>query len=104
MSRRQGHMLHNMRKTFVQKSNVRELLKKNRKERTKADNPALVFQEWAAHTPQMIKEVFRTYMQNDVLNMHPTLSASNASILDLQHQLYMKMKSDLQSQTVDSDL
>nr|GEV17119.1 hypothetical protein [Tanacetum cinerariifolium] len=59
---------------------------KKKKERTKADNPTLVSQEFVAHAPQMIKELFRTYMQNAVLNMHSTLSASNALIPYLQHQ------------------
>ncbi|GJX28597.1 hypothetical protein Tco_0236676 [Tanacetum coccineum] len=118
-------MIVNMRKTFVQKSNLREqlervdnslkegvpkmmnsatnqLMKENllwivedvvqkEKEHTKANIPSLVSQEFAAHAPQLIKEHFRSYMQNIVLNVHPN---SNASIPDLQHQLYMKMKHD----------
>ncbi|GKC73126.1 hypothetical protein Tco_1119009, partial [Tanacetum coccineum] len=42
-----------------------------------------------------------SYMQNTILNVLPT---SSASIPDLQHQLYMKMKTDLQSQATDSDV
>nr|GEZ79918.1 hypothetical protein [Tanacetum cinerariifolium] len=40
-------------------------------------------------------------MQSTILNVHP---ASSALILDLQHQLYTKIKFDPQSQAVDSDL
>ncbi|GJX69434.1 hypothetical protein Tco_0305161 [Tanacetum coccineum] len=36
--------------------------------------------------------------------VHPTSSTSTASIPDLQQQLYLKMKSDLQSQVADHDL
>ncbi|GJU59827.1 hypothetical protein Tco_1237593 [Tanacetum coccineum] len=41
---------------------------------------------------------------NTVLNVHPTTSTSTATTYDLQQQLYLKMKSDLQSQLADPEL
>ncbi|GKA96048.1 hypothetical protein Tco_0818143 [Tanacetum coccineum] len=44
-------------------------------------------------------------MQNTVLNVHPTTSASiSKTTSDLQQQLYFKMKSDLQAQVDDPEL
>ncbi|GJX74980.1 hypothetical protein Tco_0313575 [Tanacetum coccineum] len=73
-------------------------------EHTKDAIPALVSQEFVAHASQIIEGLFRTYMQNTILNVHLTSSASTASISDLHHQLYIKMKSDPQSQAANSDL
>nr|GEW71866.1 hypothetical protein [Tanacetum cinerariifolium] len=78
---------------------LRNVVKKER-EQLKAEVHALISQEFAAHAPKIIKEIFRIHMQNTVLIVHPNSSASTASILDLQ-QLYLKMKSDLQSQDHD---
>ncbi|GJU88864.1 hypothetical protein Tco_1301287 [Tanacetum coccineum] len=44
-------------------------------------------------------------MQNTILNVYPTTSASTATTTsDLQHQLYLKMKPDLQAQVDDLEL
>ncbi|GJZ38862.1 hypothetical protein Tco_0585425 [Tanacetum coccineum] len=45
-------------------------------------------------------------MKNTVLNVHPTTSTSTATITttDLQHQLYLKMKSNLQAQVANPDM
>ncbi|GJZ85695.1 hypothetical protein Tco_0651034 [Tanacetum coccineum] len=45
-------------------------------------------------------------MQNTDLNVHPTTSASTTTTttFDLQQHLYLKMKTDLQAQAVDSEL
>nr|GEX53567.1 hypothetical protein [Tanacetum cinerariifolium] len=42
--------------------------------------------------------------KNTVLNVHPTSSSSSALIHDLQHQLYMRIKSDPQSSIVAFDM
>ncbi|GJW18671.1 hypothetical protein Tco_0026107 [Tanacetum coccineum] len=42
------------------------------------------------------------YMQNHVLSFQP--SSSSTSIRDLQHQLYLKMKDDPQSQAANHDM
>ncbi|GJR55145.1 hypothetical protein Tco_1405666 [Tanacetum coccineum] len=76
---------------------VVDVVKKER-ERTKADVPALVSHEFATHAPQIIKEHFRICMQNAVLNVHPS---STSLISNLQHQLYLKIKNDPESQIID---
>ncbi|GJV17687.1 hypothetical protein Tco_1363010 [Tanacetum coccineum] len=60
---------------------------KKEKDRTKADVPALVSQEFIAHAPQIIEELFRTYMNNTVLNVHPS---STSLISDMQYQFSAK--------------
>nr|GEX51145.1 putative reverse transcriptase domain-containing protein [Tanacetum cinerariifolium] len=67
---------------------------KKEEERTKADSHAPVSQEFVAHAPQIIEELFRTYMNNTVLNMH---LSSTSSISNMQYQLYLKMKNDPKS-------
>ncbi|GKB33324.1 hypothetical protein Tco_0872725 [Tanacetum coccineum] len=45
-------------------------------------------------------------MKNTVLTVHPTISTSTATstFVDLQHQLYLKMKVDLQTQVADLEI
>ncbi|GKA92512.1 hypothetical protein Tco_0814437 [Tanacetum coccineum] len=82
---------------------VEDAVKKER-EQYKVEIPACISQEFAAHAPKIIEELFRTYMQNTVLNVHPNSSTSTASIHDSQQQIYLRMKSDLQSQFADPEL
>nr|GEY11836.1 retrovirus-related Pol polyprotein from transposon TNT 1-94 [Tanacetum cinerariifolium] len=96
-----GQMMQHMKRTFIHKNNVRTILKK-------ADNTLKKF------VPKMVTMTTDGSMKdnllwlvvdaNTILNVYPTLSASTALITNLQHQLYMKMKSVPQSQVVDSDL
>ncbi|GJY23150.1 hypothetical protein Tco_0396808 [Tanacetum coccineum] len=74
------------------------------REYSQAVVPALILHEFVAHAPLIIEELFRIYMQNKVINGHPTTSTSTATIFDLQQQLYLKMKSDLQAQVDDPEL
>ncbi|GKD91617.1 hypothetical protein Tco_1367124, partial [Tanacetum coccineum] len=103
---------------------------KKERESSQAVVPTLISQEFVAHAPKIIEELFRIHMQNTVLNVHPTTSASTATTTsdlqqqlylnmvlnvhpttsastattttsDLQQQLYLKMKSDLQAQVDD---
>ncbi|GJZ10215.1 hypothetical protein Tco_0544974 [Tanacetum coccineum] len=60
---------------------------KKEKERTKADVPALVSQEFVAHAPQIIEELFKTYMNITVLNVH---RSSTSLISDMQYQFSAK--------------
>ncbi|GKC21928.1 hypothetical protein Tco_1024078 [Tanacetum coccineum] len=50
--------------------------------------------------PSQVNSFLRDYMSNNVLHVHPTKAASS-SILDLQYQLYLKMKNDEQVCNVD---
>nr|GEU65335.1 hypothetical protein [Tanacetum cinerariifolium] len=66
--------------------------------------PALISQEFATHAPRIIEEFSRIHMQNTVLNVHPTTSASTSTTatFDRRHQLYLNMKTDLQAQGDDA--
>ncbi|GKA33757.1 hypothetical protein Tco_0720186 [Tanacetum coccineum] len=115
MSRRRGQLKNHMKNTFVTNKYFKEKMKeildilKN-----------LVPELTVAKTNELIKEVvlrlvnaaiiiieelFKSHMQNTVLNMYPTTSTSIATstIIDLQHQLYLKMKSNLQDQAADPE-
>ncbi|GJU05283.1 hypothetical protein Tco_1121713 [Tanacetum coccineum] len=61
---------------------VVDVVKKDR-ERTKADVLALVSQEFASHVPQMIEELFKSYMYTTILNVHPS---STSSITDMRQK------------------
>ncbi|GKB16887.1 hypothetical protein Tco_0850810 [Tanacetum coccineum] len=66
----------------------------------------MISKEFATHAPKMIEELFRKHMQNTTLNIYPTRSSSTTgkSTADLQHQLYLNMKSKPQDQAVDPEL
>ncbi|GJW59315.1 putative gag-pol polyprotein [Tanacetum coccineum] len=67
---------------------------------------ALISKEFADHAPKLIEEIFQTYIQNNVITVHPTTRSSTAtpSSADLQQQLYSKMKKSLQDQADDPEL
>ncbi|GKE35971.1 hypothetical protein Tco_1455293, partial [Tanacetum coccineum] len=67
---------------------------------------ALISKEFDAQAPQIIEELFKNYVQNNVIQVHPTISTSvePTSSADLQQQLYLKMKSNLQDQANDLEL
>nr|GEZ09179.1 hypothetical protein [Tanacetum cinerariifolium] len=69
---------------------VTDVVKKERESSQPAVS-ALITQEFAAHAPKIIEEIFKIYMQNTVLNMHPTTSTFTATTFDLQQQLYLKI-------------
>ncbi|GJS93789.1 hypothetical protein Tco_0800757 [Tanacetum coccineum] len=52
----------------------------------------------ASMVAEAVDTFLRNYMSNHILHVHPTESASS-SILDLQQQLYLKMKDDEQAKT-----
>ncbi|GJX34620.1 hypothetical protein Tco_0246177 [Tanacetum coccineum] len=110
MSRRYGHMMQNMKKTFIHKDNVRTILEK-------VDNilKEVVPKILTATTDGIMKDTLpwlvvdavkkeresapKTYMQNTILNVH---QSSTSSISNLQQQLYLKIKNDRDSQAADS--
>ncbi|GKD28363.1 hypothetical protein Tco_1239141 [Tanacetum coccineum] len=75
------------------------LVVKKDQEITPTNVPELISKEFATHAPKMIEELFQKHMQNTTLNLYPTTSSSTAKIstADLQHQLYLKMKSALKN-------
>ncbi|GKC24158.1 hypothetical protein Tco_1026308, partial [Tanacetum coccineum] len=62
----------------------------------RSDIPVFVSQEFK--TPKIITELFKEYIQSNVIHVHPTTISSTTpdSSADLQYQLYLKMKSSLQ--------
>ncbi|GJW20172.1 hypothetical protein Tco_0030794 [Tanacetum coccineum] len=68
--------------------------------------PDLISKEFVDHAPKLIEELFHTYILNNVITIHPTTSSSThtSSSIDLQHQLYLKMKTSLQAQADDLEL
>ncbi|GJZ66085.1 hypothetical protein Tco_0622781 [Tanacetum coccineum] len=68
--------------------------------------PALISKEFDAHAPKIIEELFKHYVETNVIQVHPTITTSTdtTSSADIQQQLYLKMKSNLQDQANDPSL
>ncbi|GKE75496.1 hypothetical protein Tco_1537537, partial [Tanacetum coccineum] len=70
-----------------------------------AEVPVLISKEFVDHEPKIIEELFKIHMNNNVIQVHPTTSASTSTTsVDLQQQLYLKMKSNLHDQATDPSL
>ncbi|GKE77120.1 hypothetical protein Tco_1543240, partial [Tanacetum coccineum] len=69
----------------------------------RSEVPALVSQEFNAHAPTIIEELFKNYVQSNVVHVHPTITTSTntKSSTTLQYQLYLKMKRSLQDRADD---
>ncbi|GJW37009.1 hypothetical protein Tco_0059929 [Tanacetum coccineum] len=72
----------------------------------RSEVPDHVSQEFHTHTPKIIEELFKSYVQSNVIQVHPTTTTSTetTSSADLQQQLYLKIKSNLQDQANDPAL
>ncbi|GKE26199.1 hypothetical protein Tco_1441583 [Tanacetum coccineum] len=59
-----------------------------------------VSKEFKAHAPAIIEELFKNNIKSNVIHVHPTITTSTEteSSADLQYQLYLKMKRNLQDQ------
>ncbi|GJT92164.1 hypothetical protein Tco_1081009 [Tanacetum coccineum] len=71
-----------------------------------AEVHALISKEFDAQPPHIIEELFKTYVHNNVIQVHPTISTSTktTSSANLQQNLYLKMKDDeFHSQLHDDD-
>ncbi|GJV53089.1 hypothetical protein Tco_1448830 [Tanacetum coccineum] len=66
----------------------------------------MIAKEFATHRPKIIEDLFRKNMQNITLNLYPTTSMSTAgkSSTNLQHQLYLNMKSKPQDQAANLEI
>ncbi|GJS57565.1 hypothetical protein Tco_0652349 [Tanacetum coccineum] len=71
-----------------------------------AEVPALISKEFDAQAPQIIEELFKNYVQNNVIQVHPTTTTSTKTTLsaNLQQQRYLMMQSNLQDQANDPAL
>ncbi|GKD84333.1 hypothetical protein Tco_1355487, partial [Tanacetum coccineum] len=114
---RQDIMIKQMEKKFIASNATNEIIENNlslvlvkeiMKERDTYQEivPALISKEFADHAPKMIEELFQTYIQNNVITVHPATSSSTVipSFADLQRPLYLKMKRSLQDRADDIDL
>ncbi|GJW96958.1 hypothetical protein Tco_0178766 [Tanacetum coccineum] len=65
--------------------------------------PDLVSQEFKGQALKIIKELFKNYVQSNVIQVHHTITTSTetTSSTDLQPQLHLKMKRSLQDQAND---
>ncbi|GJR75530.1 hypothetical protein Tco_0087895 [Tanacetum coccineum] len=72
----------------------------------RSEVPDLVSQELNAQAPKIIEELFKNYVQSNVIQVHPTTTTytETTSSADLQQQLYLKMKRSLQDQANDPAL
>ncbi|GKD98879.1 hypothetical protein Tco_1382776, partial [Tanacetum coccineum] len=68
----------------------------------RSEVPDLVSQEFNAQAPKIIEDLFKNYVQINVIQVHPTTTTSSktTSSADLQ-QLYFKMKRSLQDRAND---
>ncbi|GJS98293.1 retrovirus-related pol polyprotein from transposon TNT 1-94 [Tanacetum coccineum] len=112
MCRRQGYMIQNMERKATD-----DLIENNLKPSIAAtiiedrdafglEVPNLVSQEFNAQAPKIIEELFKNYIQSNVIQVYPTTTTSTetTSSVDLQQQLYLKMKRSLQDQANDAVL
>ncbi|GJY70651.1 hypothetical protein Tco_0474354 [Tanacetum coccineum] len=69
----------------------------------RSEVPDLVSKEFNAQAPKIIEELFKNYVQSNVIQVHPTTTTSTetTSSADLQQQLYLKMKISLPDQAND---
>ncbi|GKE94866.1 hypothetical protein Tco_1579721, partial [Tanacetum coccineum] len=112
MCRRQGYMIRDMERKCV---TTDEFLKVHGKvdqvlheirDAFQSEVPALISKEFDAHAPKIIEDLFKHYVQTNVIQVHPinTTSTDTTSSADLQQQLYLKIKSNLQDQANDPAL
>nr|GEW15029.1 hypothetical protein [Tanacetum cinerariifolium] len=66
----------------------------------------LVSQEYNAQAPNINEELFKNHIQSNVIQVYPTTTTSTktTSSADLQHQLYVTMKSKSQDQAADLEI
>ncbi|GJT17361.1 hypothetical protein Tco_0876067 [Tanacetum coccineum] len=67
---------------------------------------SLVSQEFNAQAPKIVEDLFKNYVQSNVIQVHPTTTTSTktTSSGNLQQQLYFKMKRSLQDRANDPAL
>nr|GEW33805.1 retrovirus-related Pol polyprotein from transposon TNT 1-94 [Tanacetum cinerariifolium] len=69
----------------------------------RSEIPAFISHEFKAHAPAIIEELFKNHVQSNVIHVHPntTKSTKTKSSANLQYQLYLKMKRNLQDRADD---
>ncbi|GJQ89152.1 hypothetical protein Tco_0000291 [Tanacetum coccineum] len=94
MCRRQDYMIQDMERKCVTTAKFWET-------HNKIDD--ILHEEFKAHAPAIIEELFKNYVPSNVIHVHPTTTTSTEieSSVDLQYQLYLKMKRNLQDRADD---
>ncbi|GKG22255.1 hypothetical protein Tco_0387558 [Tanacetum coccineum] len=90
MCRRQGYVIQRMEKKYVTVSNLKPVVSETiiqEHDAFQVEVLALVSKKIAYHAPQIIEELFKSYVSNNVNQVHPTTSTSidTTSSADLQH-------------------
>ncbi|GJY21619.1 hypothetical protein Tco_0394185 [Tanacetum coccineum] len=111
MCRRQGYMIQDVERKFVATDDLIEYNLKPCIAKTiiedrdvfQSEVPALISQEFKTHAPRIIEDLFKEYVQSNVIHVHlpTTTSIEPNSSVDLQHQMHLKMKSSLQDRADD---
>nr|GEU68089.1 integrase, catalytic region, zinc finger, CCHC-type, peptidase aspartic, catalytic [Tanacetum cinerariifolium] len=109
MCMRQGYMIQNMKRKYLIEINLKPCIAATiieYRDAFRSEVPNLVSQEFNAQAPKIIEELFKNYVQSNVIQVHPTTTTSTdtTSSVNLQQQLYFKMKRSLQDQTNDPAL
>ncbi|GJW02835.1 hypothetical protein Tco_1561691 [Tanacetum coccineum] len=102
MYKRQGYMIQDMERKCITTAKFWET-------HNKIDDilheivPQTAENEFNAHAPTIIEELFKNYVQSNVVHVHPTTTTSTKTKLfaTLQYQLYLKMKRSLQDRADD---
>nr|GEY41143.1 hypothetical protein [Tanacetum cinerariifolium] len=94
MCRRQGYMIQDMERNYVTTAKFWETY-------NKIDE--ILHEEFKAHALAIIKELFKNHVQSNVIHVHPTITTSTEteSSANLQYQLYLKIKRNLQDRADD---
>ncbi|GKA22999.1 hypothetical protein Tco_0708961 [Tanacetum coccineum] len=113
MSRRCGQIRNHIKNKFVTHEHWSKLMQSRSLETRNQQMQTLIptpnrspRKDFSTHAPKIIEELFQKHMQNTTLNLYPKTSSSTAAIstVDLQHQLYLTMKSKPQDQVADLEL
>ncbi|GJR10414.1 hypothetical protein Tco_0793066 [Tanacetum coccineum] len=72
----------------------------------RSEVPTFISKELKVHALAIIEELFKNHVQSNVIHVHPTITTSTEteSSANLQYQLYLKMKRNLQDRADDITL
>ncbi|GJZ15986.1 hypothetical protein Tco_0551663 [Tanacetum coccineum] len=109
MCRRQGYMIQDMERKCVTTAKfwethnkIDDILHEDR-DAFRSQVPAFISKEFKAHALAIIEELFKNHVQSNFIHVHPTTNTSTKteSSANLQYQLYLKMKRNLQDRADD---
>ncbi|GJS75462.1 hypothetical protein Tco_0725343 [Tanacetum coccineum] len=80
MCMRQGYMIQHMEKKYVTVSNLKPVVAETiiqEHDAFQVEVLALVLKEFAYHAPRIIEELFKSYVSNNIIQVHPTTNQTN---------------------------